>query len=389
MLVFLSVATGVIFLYLMLEIRCLQGQVVLSFLISYQLVLLISTWIENPLDIFITYDTQSNRYILINLNLLFYLGLVVGVWRSKLSPIMQPLIVSTKFNKFIIDTLFYYLIITIVLSELFFFKITIFGGSYDNDKPGYFFEYITVMMCIYYQFTLKSSFYKKHFPNLLHMTFCLLAGERMMLITSALCLLYSLDKISLSLRRILYVFLFVLLLLVIDGMRSMGDVESGFISKFIFDGEVTHHGSLLYSSLLIVDYASSVSHNLYSMFDSTLFILGLDGSTQGLGKADLFDSYGKRGGGGLYTAFSVALFGQYIGIVLVLLLGYILARILIKKNNNYKLSYMELIFISFFIHGMTYTPVLFIKPIIFGVIVLFVLKSMNYILIINRNTIEN
>jgi hypothetical protein len=316
------------------------------------------------------------------------MGLVVGVWRSKYRPFKHPIDVSIIIKSFILDKLFYYLMLIIILSELFFLKITIFGGGYDNEKPGYFFEYVTVLICIYYQFTSNSIFYKKHFPNLLHMTFCLLAGERMMLITSVLCLLYSLDKIPLSSRNILYVFLFALHLLVIDGMRSTSEVEFGIISKFIYDGEVTHHGSLLYSSLLIIDYASSVSHNLYSMFDSTLFILGLDGSTQGLGQADLFDSYGKRGGGGLYTAFSVALYGQYIGIMLVFIIGFILSRILVKKNFNYKLSYLELIFISFFIHAMTYTPVLFVKPILFGVIILLVLKLMNYMLNLNQNMTE-
>lgn len=329
---------------------------------------MVSTAVEIPLDIFTDYDTNDNRFFLLYLNCVFFLSLVIGVWISS-----QKLNVKTQKNIFrfsssFIEKFFYMFILLIIAMEPIFFKFTLFSGGYDNEKPGYFFEYTTVLICIYYAYSKNISVVKRHLPNCLHMFFCILAGERMMMITAVGSLLFSIDRMSFRLKNIILMIAFVAALLFIDKFRSTADIDSGFLSKFLFDGVVTHHGSLLYSSLFIIDFSSTISHNLFDSFGAVLFLLGLDGSTQGLGFADQLEMYGRRGGGGLFTAFAIALFGHPFGIIFIVIIGVTLSRVLSKKNYGLKISPIELIFVSFIIHGMLYTPLLIVKPVICGVI---------------------
>jgi hypothetical protein len=325
--------------------------------------------LEIPLDIYSDFDGSENRMKLAIANCIFFISIAVPL------PInINNFLKINIFKKFGYSRLnngaLYFFILCLVLIEPFILGFGTLTGNYSNDKPGYYYAYISVLIAIYYSTTKELNLVFKHMPNSLHILWAILAGERLMILTAILSILFSIKNTKINFTNIVGGIFVLIIFVLIDVFRSEASIDGGFVNKFVFSGTVTHHGSLLYSSVFLVDYSNHLNFNFNQILNSIKFLVGLDGSTQGMGLAELLERYGKRGGGGFITSYFFALFGLTLGIIFTLVTGFFYGYLLEKFSKGFFLGPLELVFLTFSAHAFVYTPVLIFKPIIYASFIL-------------------
>lgn len=371
MLTFLSLSTLAVFAYIYYNARSVQAFVLLILLLSYQMVLLLSIYLDIPLDIFSASDDYVIRFSLAKLNLLFFVAVAVGA----AIPVREhckdrnPITINPSLGK-----IFFMVLCAIAIVEPFIMVPAAVSGNYSNDKPGYFFEYANILFALYFV-SFKPKKFIMFFPFALHFIWCVLAGERMMILTAGFCLLFYVKPRKVTLKALFGFVIFGFAMLILDKLRSGSSDFSNLYSQFLYSGAVTHHGSLLYSSMVLLDFANSFQAGILKIFSGFSFIFGIDGSTSGTaGLAGELGSFGQRGGGGLISAYLPAVFGVYLGTAFSVTYAFFLGRILRRHSDGFVLSTTALVFVSFCIHTIVYTPVLALKPLIITLILLIMIK---------------
>jgi hypothetical protein len=338
------------------RLKSIQSMALLTFMASYYLVLIFSQIVGAELDVFTTYDTDDSRAYLLDLMSGFFVALCFGSFVKIKNKI------NIEYSAFLAD-LALCLLLFLIIYEFYLSSFAGLKGDYSNEtKATYFFSYLSVIFAFYLYFAprVRLVFY---LMIIVHMSLCVVNGERLMIITTLLTILFFVGPQKINLKYCLLGMLFLVVLFFMDDLRSSNTSNSSDIaSKFIFDGAVTHHGSLLYSSLVLLNYGLENPFGI-GMESAVSYLLGLDGSTgvSGMsGFAFSLDVFAKRGGGGLAPSYLVALFGIGIGSVLSLVLGFIIGRsmMLFEKGSC---GPVLLLMLGFLPHAFAYTPIHFFK----------------------------
>lgn len=343
-----------------------QNFFLVSLIYSYQFILLVSVYLSIPLDIFEDSDDPVLRFELARLNLLFFFSIYAGqLMESRVSRAFTSR-KDFRQNGLPVQLLFF-LLILIAVAQIIIMPPRVFSGEYSNEKPGYYFEYFTIFFCLYFSKASPKGLLKLA-PFITFCLTCVLAGERLMLITAVSAYIYFLQPYKVTLKAFLILVGALFFILQIDSLRS-GSQGSGLLNSFIFTEEVTHHGSLLYSSLVLLEYGSNSPVSISSLSNSFSFLLGLDESTQGFGLAEEIATFGRRGGGGFLPSYLVVLFGNVFGPIATLLSGVFIGVLIQAHAQGKKLGFVSLVFLAFSAHFIIYTPVLLLKPVIFALVI--------------------
>lgn len=366
MLFVLTILSLIFYLLILRKGRSAQNFFLISLLYSYQLILLLSVYLSIPLDIFEDSDDPRLRFEMARLNLWFFFAIYLGqhleakvgaLFTTKQKILQQGIFVQILF-----------LVLSgIVVAQFFVMPPRIFSGEYSNEKPGYYFEYFTIFFCLHFVKGEPKKWLQLA-PFILFCSISILAGERLMLITAVSAYLYFNKPFSINLKSFAMLAVALILILQIDNLRS-GSEGGSLIGSFIFSDEVTHHGSLLYSSLVLLEYANNTPVSLHSLSNSFSFLFGFDESTQGLGLAAEIASFGRRGGGGLLPSYLSVLFGSFFGPIATACVGLMLGVLIQAHSLGKKIGFISLVFLSFAAHFVIYTPVLILKPVFFASVI--------------------
>lgn len=355
---FLIITISISFLAFSL-FKSLQSRLLLVLIISYQFILALAMDLNQKLDIFSDCDRFENRLLLFLYASEFILFLCVGSVISVSPKVTRHLNTAGQYG---VDHIVTFLLLVLILWEVQLSDFAGVSGAYSSDlKPTYFFEYLNIVFG--FVFYLVGTTRKLIALLLFHVTLSILNGERMIAITALFTFGFSCRPLAFKRIHLLYSFFFVVGLILVDDFRSGERVSASLMDRFVFDDKVTHHGSLLYSSLVLIDFSDS-GLSLTAFGDAFAFLLGLDGSTKNSGFAEILSSFSKRGGGGMAPSYFAALFGKSLAPFLTLIIGVLVGRFMRRFEQNQS-SPVSVVYLGFLPHAWGYSPVHFFKgPII-------------------------
>jgi len=347
--------------------------IILLFISTYILTYIIAYYLGIRVDVSSTNDNSNSNSIFVSAVYVFYLGyLFQKFFRSK-----KFIIYKNNENKgltFLLNCL----LVILLLVELSLTSFDIFKDAriYSNlTKDTYIFEFINIIYVFYY-FNLNN---KKSrifiFFVLSHVMLSIFDGHRLMALSSGflLFIIYILPHISIR-KTVLYLFSALILLEGISLMRSNISTEDAQSVALREDSFSTHQGSVIYSTLTIIDFSERYDV-LEKIIMSSQYTLSLFFSEKWLPNNLIFSKalskHTYRPGGGLIIGFAYAFFG-YLG---VFVCGYFVSYVsswgrYINKNLLIPpYAYLMIIMIPRY---FSYTPLHIFKTILFTTIIYYV-----------------
>ena len=341
--------------------RSFQAKALTFYLSIYSLGLVVACFLNLPLDILSYHDSIQTRSLLLKVLIVFWVSICSSAILTKYFMKKGNIKINFKSRQIAIISIVF--IFFAVLVEAFISSYAGILGTYSNfSKTTYFFTYLSLPIASYLSYSKKPSliFY---FLFIVHIVLCLLNGERLMFVTAITTLAFFTKPFKLNLKWILYFFGVAFIFLLLDDIRSGSEIDLNISNRLLPSGEiVTHHGSVLYSSLVLIDYAKN-NFSFDNFSDGLSYLFGLDGSRGGDGFKLNIDDFAKRGGGGLLPSFYIALFGINFGYFLTIISGFMIGSSLIKYEYQ-SCTYPFLLMLGLLPHSYAYTPILFFRPLL-------------------------
>jgi hypothetical protein len=336
--------------------------IMLFFISLYIIIFAVAFLLDIRLSIFLENDTDDNILILISLLYLFFAGYIFQRFlRSKNIKIYK--IYKIKHLTYIYD----FLIISLLLLELYLTDFGILKATYGNDtKDSYFLDFINILFALYI-YNDKKYNNRIYIYMFIHIFLAFADGERLMAITTILILLMLyINRIPKLLIPIMIVagYLFVESISMLRSGHSLFDMSSIWASGTHM---TNHHGDVLYASLSIIEFSKNlpISDKLLLSSQYTLaFFFSKLWLPDNLIFSEVVKESVRHSGGGMLIAFFYAFFGAVGAFVA----GYFIAFSL-SWGRYYDLKLVTppyaYLLIAFLPRNFAYSPIHIFKTILF------------------------
>lgn len=347
----------------LIRLKSIQSRLLILYMTTYFVILLIAIITASPVDVYFEKDSEDTRRDLVILMASFFVAVCLGTFLKT----------ENRYHRrkpVLFSNLALLVLVSLVIYEFFISSYAGILGNYSNDtKPTYFYSYLSIVIAfyLYNTNTPRNLFY---FIITIHIALCFVNGERLMILTTLSTLMFFSIPSQVNLKFVIVALAVIISLLALDNLRSGEGVSTDILDKFIYDGTVTHHGSILYSSLVLVEFSND-NYTSISPLQALSYLFGIDGSAGASsinGFALIIAQYAKRGGGGLLPAFLVALFGWSCGWILTALVGILIGSSL-KRFEAKCDSPTLFLLLGFLPHAFAYTPIHLVKgPLLFYIL---------------------